>query len=131
MASGLIIPGRDREARGRVERRILGLAAQAGPDEAAIGGDLVPDKVERPWTIDLRWVVFSCGCRAERMRVLAVPAHPGDPIIFRGLPEQAVYDSVCHFHGAGMNKMVRFSGFSTFDQWKRTRKHLLMGRTTP
>jgi hypothetical protein len=52
-------------------------------------------------------------------------------VIFRGLPEQAVYDYVCDRHGPGMNKIVRFSGYLDFGQWRRTRKHLLMGRTQP
>ena len=31
--------------------------------------------------------------------------------------------------GGGMNVYVRFGGYSTFDQWRRDRRHLLFGRT--
>jgi hypothetical protein len=29
-----------------------------------------------------------------------------------------------------MNVVVSFDGFTTFDQWKRNRRHLLMGTTS-
>jgi hypothetical protein len=123
VSSGLIIPGRDREAVGRIGRRMEGMAQAAGAGEI----QLERDPWQPRWTLDARWVVFECGCRCERVKRLAVEHLPGDAVIFRGLPEQAVYDHVCHRHGAGMNKIVRFSGYSDFAQWKRTRKHLLMG----
>jgi len=123
MSSGLIIPGRDREAVGRIARRMQGVADQAGVGEV----QLERDPWQPRWTIDARWVVFECGCRCERQRRLAVEYRSGDAVIFRGLPEQAVYDHVCHRHSPGMNKIVHFSGYADFAQWKRTRKHLLMG----
>lgn len=82
---------------------------------------------EPRWRIDARWVEFECGCRAERALTLA-GARPWDPIIFRELPEQAVYDHVCAVHEPQMNKRVRGLGFATFDQWHRARRPRLMGR---
>lgn len=88
---------------------------------------------EPRWRIDARWIEFECGCRAERCMVLRNPK-PWDPIIFKDLPEQAVYDYVCHFHEPHMNKRV-FLGrddlgvrFVTFKDWHQRRRNLLMGR---
>ena len=122
-SSGLIIPGRDRDAVGRISQRMLWVAASGGVDDL----QLERDPWQPRWRIDAGWVEFECNCRCERIRRLAVEYRPGDAVIFRGLAEQAVYDSVCHRHGPGMNKIVHFSGYIDFAQWKRTRKHLLMG----
>lgn len=126
-SNGLVIPGRDRDAVGRISRRMVDTASRAGVDDL----QLERDPWQPRWSIDSRWVVFECGCRCERVRRLAVEYLPGDAVIFRGLAEQAVYDSVCHRHGPGMNKIVRFSGYADFAQWKRTRKHLLLGKAAP
>ena len=123
MTGSLIIPGRDRDATGRIGRRMLDQAAAGGVEDL----QLERDPWQPRWAIDSRWVTFECGCRCERARRLAVEYRPGDAVIFRGLPEQAVYDHVCHRHSPGMNKIVHFSGYVDFAQWKRTRKHLLMG----
>ena len=134
MPSGLIIPGRDTGAYDRIAGRMAanyGAAAAQGavaPDEAG-DPNLVRDPWQPRWRIDAQWIEFECGCRCERAFPLAVPQAVGDPVIFKDEPEQAVYDSVCARHGAGMNVMVRFGGFADFAQWKRMRKHLLMGRT--
>jgi hypothetical protein len=79
------------------------------------------------WRVDERTVEFECGCRAERCMVL-FGATQFDPIIFRDLPEQAVYDFVCHKHRNRMDFRVRFGGFATFDQWHRDRRRRLMGK---
>jgi hypothetical protein len=77
------------------------------------------------WRIDYRWIEFECGCRAERCMQLTFPV-ASDPIIFRDLPEQAVYDYCCHFHMPAMNKYVGAGGrYKTFDQWKIGRRPLL------
>jgi hypothetical protein len=55
-------------------------------------------------------------------------AQSWDPVIFRNLPQQAVYEQVCHFHSPAMNVYVHFGGFADFAQWKRTRRGVLMGR---
>jgi len=125
-ASVLWVPGRDPAARDRIAHRIDGQAAVAVDEGNA---DLPRDPFEPRYSINARWVEFECGCRAERQRELRVPPMPGDAIIFGGLPEQAVYDAVCHRHGPGMNKYVRFTGCLTFDQWKLTRAAKLLGRT--
>lgn len=79
-----------------------------------------------PWTIDARWVVFACGCRAERARRLNCP-HPSDPVIFRGLPQQAVYDSVCDAHRPGMDYYLGTGAHRlTFADWHRRRRPDLM-----
>lgn len=119
---------RDVAASDRIARRMLDVATRSG--ELELGHpDNANDANTPRWRIDSQWIEFSCGCRAERCYELCVVPIPGDPIIFGNLPEQAVYDSVCDQHGASMNMFVRFAGYSTFDQWKRDRKHLLLGRT--
>jgi hypothetical protein len=81
------------------------------------------------WRISQRWVEFECGCSAERCLELHAMAQPWDPIIFRGLPQQAVYSEVCDRHRPGMNKFVGLGAPGlTFEQWKRARRATLMGR---
>jgi hypothetical protein len=124
-SKGLWIPGRDHKAIDRVAHRIEHQAAHS-QDEG--DPDLPRDPWEPRWTINQKWIEFECGCRAERCEELHCKPIPGDAIIFAGLPEQAVYDQVCHRHGPGMNKYIRFTGTVTFDQWKLHRRHLLMGK---
>lgn len=83
---------------------------------------------EPRWRIDARWIEFECGCRAERTDRLHTQPMPYDPIIFGGLPEMAVYDFVCHHHSPAMNKRLHFGHYLTFDQWRRHRRHVLMGK---
>lgn len=80
---------------------------------------------EPRWRIDSRWIEFECGCRMQR-KVKIVGAKAFDPIVFRGLPEQAVYDYVCHLHGPSMNTIVGLGGFATFDEWRQRRRPRLM-----
>jgi hypothetical protein len=83
---------------------------------------------EPRWRLSARWVEFECGCVAERCRELVNPQRY-DPIIFANLPEQAVYEKVCHFHGPGMQvARMGFGGFKSFEQWKVYRRARLMGR---
>jgi hypothetical protein len=83
---------------------------------------------EPRWKLSAQWIEFECGCVAERCTELVHPK-PFDPVIFADLPEQAVYDSVCHAHLAWMNSYrMRYGGFVDFDQWKRYRRARLMGR---
>lgn len=108
--------------RSEIARRMDALGESAGYRDAAE----MADGTGQPWTCDVRWVVFACGCRAERARSLNGP-QPADPIIFRGLPQQAVYDSVCDTHrpkmdyylGTGYHRM-------TFADWHRLRRPALM-----
>lgn len=106
----------------RMEQRAT-ILGQGDPD----GFMDCPYPNEPRWRIDSRWIEFECGCRAERCMELTLP-RKSDPIIFRDLPEQAVYDYVCHKHNPSMNKRVKFMGYETFDQWKRDRRATLMGR---
>ena len=95
-----------------------------------VDGLLEPDPLAPRWRIDSRWVEFECGCRAERCLKL-YGAKNYDPVIFRGEPQQAVYDSVCQRHNAGMNVITRFGGYVDFNQWKIHRRARLMGKVKP
>jgi hypothetical protein len=84
--------------------------------------------IQQPrWRISYKWIEFECGCRGERVTKLFNPL-PSDPIIFQGLPEQAVYEGVCSKHEAKMNDRVRLGGNRTFADWKLRRRNLLMGK---
>ena len=108
----------------RIRQRMLNQQRAQGID---LNGELPKDPWEPRWRMDAGWIEFECGCRAERCQVLH-GARKYDPIIFRDLPEQAVYDWVCDRHAAGMNDYVHFGGFVDFPQWKRTRRAILMGK---
>jgi hypothetical protein len=109
-----------------IDKRIERMSA-AVHEEPGLA-ELPRDPWQPRWRIDAGWVEFECGCRAERCLKLTQPK-PFDPIIFRDLPQQAVYDYVCHRHGPGMNVYVGFGRFKDFAQWKRARRAVLMGRT--
>ncbi len=87
----------------------------------ASGETATLDAMRRPgytrWSMDARWIEFACGCRAERVH-LTVRPHGWEPVIFEGLPEEAVYESVCHAHEPEMNKRLGLGGFRTFAQWR-------------
>lgn len=113
---------RDRDAmRSRIERA----SSLAGVERGTFTDCKYPG--EPRWRIDARWVEFECGCRAERCLELH-GATLWDPIIFRDLPEQSVYDHVCAFHLPAMNVRVHFGRFATFDQWHKARRRRLMGK---
>jgi len=98
------------------------------------------------WRLGPRWIEFECGCRAERCANLIAPKKY-DPVIFEGLPEQAVYDGVCDAHQQGMwenrirfwifddhdvetaenRKFEKVRGYADFNDWHRRRRPLLMG----
>jgi hypothetical protein len=83
---------------------------------------------EPRWKLSQHWIEFECGCVAERCTELVNPRR-WDPIIFADLPEQAVYDFVCHYHTAWMNTYrMAYGGFADFKQWKRHRRPRLMGK---
>lgn len=127
MSSPLLLPGRDPKARDRVAARMLSLAERAGAVDLG-HPDLPNDDGEPRWRIDGAWIEFECGCRGARCPALYAVPVPGDPIIFAGLPEQAVYDAPCSLHAERMGAYVRFAGFPTFADWRRNRFHLLLGR---
>lgn len=107
-----------------VRERIVRMQTLSGQE---VNPELPRDPWEPRWALDATWVTFECGCRAERCRDLK-GAKRYDPIIFRGLPQQAVYDGVCDRHLPGMNKYVHFGGFVDFAQWARNRRAILMGK---
>jgi hypothetical protein len=73
------------------------------------------------WKLSSRWIEFECGCAAERFREL-VDVQRYDPVIFMGLPEQALYTKVCEFHQPGVYRArLSYGGFKDFDQWYRAR----------
>lgn len=106
-----------------IARRMQRVATLSGQD----AGNLEKDPWQPRWSVKGRWIEFECGCRAEKCAVLVSP-RPYDPIVFGGLPQQGVYDYVCHRHWPGMNKYVHFGRFADFGQWRRTRRAILMGR---
>lgn len=108
-----------------IGRRMERVADSVGEDRALA---YVPAPPGQRWKASERWIEFECGCRAEKCRTLHHP-RPFDPIIFRGLPQQAVYEGTCDFHAPSMNVYVHFGGFSDFAQWKANRRAVLMGRT--
>ena len=83
---------------------------------------------EPRWKLESRWIEFECGCRAERITKFAAPVKLSDPIIFRDLPEQAVYDYVCAKHEPKMNFYISYQGFRDFAQWKLHRRATIMGK---
>jgi hypothetical protein len=103
---------------------------QADAARADVGEMEIDNSVStnQRWTLDSKWVTFECGCVAERC-LFVFGARRFDPIIFRGLPQQAVYEKVCDFHAPSMNVYVSFGRFKDFGQWKRHRRSILMGRT--
>jgi len=121
--------GKDLAALSRIAHRMEGQATSALGDDSGKELDLMRDPWQPRWRIDSAWVEFECGCRCERTSRLHTEYKAGDAVIFRGLAEQAVYDYVCSRHAPGMNKIVRFSGYADFAQWKKTRKHVLLGKT--
>ena len=133
MRSNLARAPKVRNAAGAVDlsdiARRMERVAVAGGYEKAEGTDTVVANAPR-WRIDERWVEFECGCRAERCLTLVSPAM-FDPIIFRNLGQQAVYEGTCDFHAPSMNVYVHFGGFADFKQWKANRRAVLMGRVRP
>ena len=79
----------------RMESRAVALGDFSQFEECKyVGVDAAGRPVKQPrWKVGAKWIEFECGCRAERVDKLVSPK-PWDPIIFVGLPEQAVYDSV-------------------------------------
>jgi hypothetical protein len=93
-----------------------------------IGLDPEGNPVRLPrWRISSKWLEFECGCRAQRYARLEAPAKPTDPLIFVGLPEQAIYDDVCHHHSPAMNKRLKLAGYVDFKQWYGSRRRVLLG----
>ena len=125
-SKGLLRHAEKDQIRQRVER----LGQSAG---MAGMGELIEDPKAPRWRLDSRVLEFECGCRAERIDPNEIEKRrpmlkEWDPIVFAGTPQVAVYDHVCERHLAGMNTYVSFGGFVTFDQWRRARRSVLMGK---
>lgn len=111
-----------------IGRRMERVAESVNEDK---GLAYVPAPPGCRWKISARWVEFECGCRAERVApnpIFRDFARPFDPIIFRDLPQQAVYEGTCDFHAPAMNVYVHFGHFVDFKQWAANRRPLLMGK---
>ncbi len=112
-----------------VLRRMETLATKLGPDEdwtECPYPQATRDGKTMRWKLSPRWIEFECGCTAERIREL-VGVQRWDPIIFVGLPEQAIYEQVCPFHEEGVYRTrLAYGPYKTFDQWKTRRRRRLM-----
>jgi len=118
----------------RILRKLEQEAVLLGEDNSQfsqakyIGVDENGKPVARPrWRLDSKWIEFDCGCRGERCKKL-FGKKDFDPVIFDGLPEQAVYDFVCSKHEPYMNKRLRLGGYVTFKDWYEKRRSSLMGK---
>ena len=119
----------------RLLRRLESQAVKLGDYSAFedckyVGVDELGRPVKQPrWKLSTRWIEFECGCTAERISDLGNRAMPWDPVIFVGLPEQAVYERVCWYHEPHMNKRLGMSGkYRTFRSWKEGRRKILIGK---
>jgi hypothetical protein len=122
------VDGRVPAERGAIKDRMAARAESMGESADWVDCPMPGDRGFPRWRLSARWVEFECGCVAERC-IPTYGAETFDPVIFRELPEQAVYLSVCHAHAPGMNVYVHFGGFADFDQWARYRRDTIMGRT--
>ena len=113
------------DLRDPILKRIQTLAERAGsdPHEAA---ELAAFGRHPRWRLGTKWIEFECGCTARRFRDLKDVVN-FDPIIFKGLPEQAVYDEPCAAHEAGLNDYVKFGHFVDFKQWRNSRLQKITG----
>jgi hypothetical protein len=109
-------------ARDSMIGRMIETATMLGYD----GSEFVECKYpgEARWRVSERWIEFECGCTCERFAELW-HVRTYDPVIFRNLPELAIYEKVCHFHNPAMNVRVKFGGFVDFAQWHRIRRPTL------
>ena len=109
------------------EAILLGDGESQFTESKYIGIDAKGNPIKPPrWRVDSKVIEFECGCRGERIEKLSKIKKPFDPVIFDGLPEQAVYDFVCWKHEPHMNKRVRLGGYVTFKDWHSKRRALLM-----
>lgn len=114
-------------ARDTIINRITQMAIKAGenPEEAVALNEFGRNP---RYSMKGRWIEFECGCRMLRFQNNSGILRPSDPIIFRGLPEQAVYDLPCNAHLAGVNKYIGLSGqYKDFQGWKSARFKLITG----
>jgi hypothetical protein len=105
----------------------MDMAARAGDSPGEVA-ELARWGPHPTWRLTPTSLDFACGCGARRFRTL-YGARPSDPIIFRGLPEQAVYVRACATHEARVNDYVHFQGFTDLAQWRAHRWRELTGES--
>ena len=111
--------------RDQIEQRLERQALATGDESGFVSSPLRGDP---RWRVDRKWIEFECGCRAERCAVL-FDEYGWDPVIFRKMPEQAVYDYVCAFHEPKMNHRIAMGGkYKDFGTWRTMRRNRLMGK---
>ena len=114
--------------RDQIARRMEAIAEAGGEVE-----DIYGEEAGAPrWSISTKWIEFECGCRAERIERFFAAPESWEPVVFQGTPQVAVYESVCFFHGPSMNKRIGLGAPGlTFEQWRRSRRGVLMGKVRP
>ena len=105
--------------------RIASQALQGGhnPEEAV---EAARDYKGPKYEITGKFVAWECGCLARRYPKLKNTKRY-DPIVFKGTPQQAVYDKTCDFHVAGMNKFLGLGHIKDLSTWKIARLKLITG----
>ena len=110
-----------------IARRMERLARLSGTDPAE--WTECPHLPNKRWRLDSRWVEFECGCAARRALALVDP-RPWEPVIFVGLPEQAVYSRVCDRHAMMMDYRINMGGGPRdFATWRKERYRAIQGLT--
>jgi len=112
-------------AKDRVINRLKDQARQSGKSIDEVVGMAEEARAPR-WRVDSQNIEFECGCVGRRFKDIYWVQNY-DPIIFKDLPEQAVYYEVCSLHLAEMNKRVKFGGFTDFQQWRDNRFRIITG----
>ena len=80
------------------------------------------------WKLSPTYIEFECGCAATRCQKFYAEPKRWDPVIFRGLPECALYCKVCDYHAGPIYRTrLAYGPFKTFDQWYRARYRRLIG----
>lgn len=112
-------------SRDQVINRLKEQARQSGKSVDEVVGMAEEARAPR-WRVSSSSIEFECGCVGRRFADIYWVQNY-DPIIFKDMPEQAVYDQVCSLHLPEMNKRVKFGGFVDFQQWKNKRFRILTG----
>lgn len=94
--------------------------------EWARGGKDAAGKDFVKYDITAGWIKYECGCLCKRFPKL-FGVKPSDPVVFKGTPQLAVYNSTCDFHVAGMNKFLGLGGYKDLSTWKIGRLKKITG----
>ena len=83
---------------------------------------------EPAYRIAARWITWECGCVAERVERLH-GNETWEPVVFEGLPEQAVYATVCTLHLPAMDRRIAMGGqYRDWLSWWTLRRNRLIGK---